>query len=123
MSFVSKASTAEALSKYSEIQLIADDVVFLGKLVAVHWKEFPGGFVQNTEKVDVMLGLFDLVAELLAVIVDADELDEEFLDEKDYSAQDSGSEDFVHDLLPLLETGVFIGSICWIVGHDLGVSD
>lgn len=68
-------------TKHGEVQLIGDHVIFFGKDF-VGREKGSGSVVEQTQQEDVALRVLDAGVELLAVVVDADELDEELLDQQ-----------------------------------------
>ena len=107
-------------TQHAKIELIGDHVVFLSKDL-VCWEESSGGVVEQTEEEDVALGVLDSSIELLAVVVDTDELDEELLNEQHESSYQTCSENLVHDLHPVGH-GLIVGAAVGIACHELQMS-
>lgn len=84
-------------------QRVVDNVIFFLKLRAVGWEERPGSIEEQTKKEYLALVLLDLRVELLAVVVDADELDKELFNEQDACRDDSCGQELTDDLLPFLD--------------------
>ena len=66
----------------AEMQGIIDDIVLLGELVTIGWKERSRGVVEKTQQVNVMLRISNFRIELLPMVSDRYKLDDKLFEEE-----------------------------------------
>lgn len=65
------------------IDIIINDIVFVGKFLIVYGEECVWSFIYEVEDVDFVFGVFDVVGEWFLVVRDIDELNNGFFCKKD----------------------------------------